>query len=545
MSDFNQSSIPNIQAVPGNASLAGRPTATDNSKIGPSSSVSISGAQPWEGINPLSYAGLIKDFNRFRAVAQSESDPYDMPGRVFFRVVFHFINGSDVQSMEPGIEHIDIAPNAGNAWTGLIAPSWLDVVEGGFDGFGGKAATEPEALDRLWRSSTAFNYFVLNNDLTRARYTREFIELLSNISTESPWYFQNIKGLESAIERSIANQGEDFQFKDERNKITIECLDDSYDQRIGTLLDLYRAIVWSWETKRIMLPANLRKFDMTIIAFQMPLRGKHISRNNLNMRDVKEELVSADSKGSKISKVVNRNGSTVVYTQNPKVPAASFKAWEFHGCEFDYNSSKSGYSELDNAAGSVPKYSIDIMYDDVFETRFNEFMDGGETITDVLDDNATYIFDEQNLMPTRKDTPNVDFETFGKPYEGPADGERNSTPYYMTGGDKNMYGAKPRRGSGLLNQLLGAGEAWVGTKLKKIYLGNMNGLSISKITSQVNQALNGDIWATINNAKQYARGDYNGGNAQLGENIFKQETTRTEHMINLGNIFRTNTALES
>lgn len=539
------SEIPNIRAnVPGNAKLADRPTANNNFNVGPSSPVGIGEAQPWERINPLSFAGIIKDFNRFRAIAMSQSDPYDMPGRVFFRVVFHFINGSDVQSMEPGIEGIDVAPNAGNAWTGLIAPSWLDVVDGGFDGFSGMPATEIEALDRLWRSSTAFNYFVLNNDLTRARYTREFIELLSNISTNSPWYFQNIKGLDSAIERSIANQGSEFELKDERNKITIECLDDSYDQRIGTLLDLYRAIVWSWETKRIMLPSNLRKFDMTIIAFQMPLRGKHISRNPLNFHEVKDELVSEDSKGTKISKIINHKGSTVIYTQNPKVPAASFKAWEFHGCEIDYNSSKSGYSELDNAAGTVPKYSIDIMYDDVFETRFNEFIEDGETITDVLDDNATYIFDKENLTPTRKDTPNIDFDTSAKGYEAPADGEHNSTPYYMSNGDKNMYGAKPRRGSGLLNQLLGAGEAWVGTKLKKIYLGNMNGLSISKITSQVNQALDGNLWSTINNAKQYARGNYNGGDAKLGENIFP-DPPQTDHIVKLGNIFHTNTLLNT
>lgn len=105
----------------------------------------------------------------------------------------------------------------------------------------------------------------MNDDKIRAGYVVDFVQLLSNINSTSPWYFQSIKGLDAALQRNIYN--EEFQVTAQREKITIECLEDAYDQRIGTLLDLYRAIVWSWETKRETLPINLRKFDMTVILF--------------------------------------------------------------------------------------------------------------------------------------------------------------------------------------------------------------------------------------------------------------------------------------
>ena len=322
----------------------------------------------------FSYVSLIQDLNRFRATAFNTENMFDMPGQVFFRVLFHFNNDSDVMVGARAVQGADIAGSADNSYKGLIGPSWLQ--------FGDTAVSDiqlraQQSLDLLWAHSTAFNYFIINNDLQRAANTKKFVELLSSISANSPWYFQNIKGLDTAIERQVAN-GE-CMVKDERDKITIECLDDSYDQRIGTLLDLYRAIVWSWETKRIMLPSNLRKFDMTIIAFQLPIEGMHIARRKqftstnkiLPMqRTGRYPMSDAEVRGDKKSNhglselAVTDKGLTVIYDGNPgnSAPVASYKAWEFHGCEIDYNSSKSGWSDLSNSEGTVPKYNIDIFH---------------------------------------------------------------------------------------------------------------------------------------------------------------------------------------
>lgn len=523
-----------------------------DSNFGPASTTAKQALPPTQTINPLAYSMLIQDFNRFRAIAHSESDMYDMPGQVFFRVLFHFDNGSDAREAANGTWDADFASGNEENWTGLIAPSWYEFDEA----FDFNANSESD-IEKLWRSSTAFNYFVLNGDIQRAKLTKQFVELLSSISANSPWYFQNIKGLDAAIERNIATQNAEFEFKAERDKITIECLDDSYDQRIGTLLDLYRAIVWSWETKRQMLPVNLRKFDMTIIAFQMPLRGKHISRRTLNMGRIENELISDNAKNFEIHNIVDSGGVTQVYTSDSTAPIASFKAWEFHGCEIDYNSSKSGWSELDNAAGSVPKYSIDIFFDDVFETRFNEFT--STMITDVIGDDIPYSFDGKDLFPTKASVVNETYIT--KPYTEPGSYPELQGPQQirtnMFKGDANsaalnkvleanMFGTKKRKKSSILDQAIGAGKEWAKTKLKKIYLGNMNGLSISKINRQVNQALDGDLWATVYNIKNYIRGDYDGGHLQLGSNIFpKPEPQSPEKIIELGNIFRANTTLNT
>lgn len=288
----------------------------------------------------------------------------------------------------------------------------------------------------------------------------------------------------------------------------------------------------------------------------MPLRGKHISRKGLNTQDVKEELISEDSKGKKISKVIDDNGVTQVYISDANAPVASFKAWEFHGCEFDYNSSKTGWGEIDNAAGSIPKYSIDIFFDDMFETRFNEF--AGSMVTDIVGDDMPYSYDD-SLFPSGPNKTNRAYsskqyvEPDGYPQiQGPQAVRTNMFKEDSASGllnkvsGTNMFGTKKRRKSSILDQAIGAGKEWAKTKLRKIYLGNMNGLSISKINRQVNQALDGDLWATIYNVKNYIQGDYDGGHLQLGSNIFpKPEPPDPNRIIELGNIFRANTTLNT
>lgn len=588
-------------------------------------------ASPYDA---FSYVSLIQDLNRFRATAFNVENMFDMPGQVFFRVLFHFNNDSDVMIGAPGVRGADIAGSANNSYNGLIGPSWLQFGDIAVSDIQSRAR---QSLGLLWAHSTAFNYFIVNNDLQRAANTKKFVELLSSISANSPWYFQNIKGLDTAIERQVANG--DFMFKDERDKITIECLDDSYDQRIGTLLDLYRSIVWSWETKRIMLPANLRKFDMTIIAFQMPIEGMHIARRRQftktnrilpKQRSQRYPMSDVEVRGDKLSNcglselAIAKDGLTVIYDGNPgnSAPVASYKAWEFHGCEIDYNSSKSGWSDLSNIEGTVPKFNIDIFFDDMFEIRFNEFI--MQHITDLNGDNAPVIInteseanqtfydmereladlmynDTEDEKKWRASVNKAFDDTWGdkdmskltedekKQYEAdvksrdeakytspnqarieslsakidgvrvktssslelpsvtsvvpvPAATDPKSTQSKFD--DTNIFNGKPPRGSGIIDQIIGHGQAWLETKLKKVYLGNMNGLSLSKVRQQVETAIDGDLFATAANIANYARGNYSGG--QLGENIFPAPTgTDRDRIVSLGNIFKANTALNT
>ncbi len=549
-------------------------------------------------LNPFSYVSIIQDLTRFRANSRSAANMYDMPGQVYFRIMFHFTNGSDAQVPQPGVRKQKWTDIKDNSWTGLLAPSWFNFGAAPTDSI---AAEAQQHLLTLWQHSSAFNYFILNNEIGRAKSLRNFIELLSSINANSPWYFQNIKGLDTAIERQIANNGADFMFKEERDKITIECLDDSYDQRIGTLLDLYRSVVWSWETKRVMLPSNLRKFDMTIIAFQLPIKGQHVSRNGTKIVNDSEFRLSNSKESSQFKSqlAISPSGDVVVYDGMPGVNqvTASYKAFEFHGCEIDYNTSKSGWGDLSNAEGSVPKFNIDIYYDDMYEIRFNEFI--GRHVTDLMNDTEPMLITDDTTTPTpagpdKKVTENEnlpDGQQNDQPkveeihYEGQdarketdektnevyeyehikssggteLDGDINITKYGVpsplnadTGligkgtPTRNMFGQKPRRGSGILDQIVGHGEAWLGTKIRKVYLGNLFGISLSKIRQQVETAIDGDLFATAANIGNYVRGNYNGHSNEISSNIFPEPTGNDhDRLIELGNLFKANTTINT
>lgn len=280
-----------------------------------------------------------KNLNYIRNEWRKNTDALDAPGHLYFKIFFHFL------ADEP----------MGN---GLLHPSWMTSE--------GRWMTQTNFSHRAkeldyWRHSSAWSYLKQNGEEERAAYIKKFIEMLSNLSTDSPWYFQSIGGLGDAIQRSITEVKED-----ERKKLSLSILEDSEDQRIGTLLDLYRMSVWSDTFRREILPTNLRRFDMTVVLFSSGVDGIHYTHN----------LFSS----------FNKTGN-----EEP----ASYKIFEFHDCEFDYNSISSGLGELSNTEGFTPKYTIDITFNNFSEVRHNAFIeDLGEIKDLVATDNYNWLFDE-------------------------------------------------------------------------------------------------------------------------------------------------------
>ena len=257
--------------------------------------------------NLISYSRFLDDRNNFRK--RSKEDIYDMPGHSFFKIIFHFYNGDS--------EWYDND-------CGLLAPTWLE---------------QPNEYD-LYQYDTAWAYLKNNYEDERADKLVKFVNLLSTISSDCPWYFQEISGVDTALER---NQVKEFKFEDEKKRIEIKCLPDSYDQKIGTLLSLYREIVWSWTMKREVLPANLRKFDMSLFIWESPIYGVHHDA-------ILNDGLSGDSFST------------------------TYKLIEFHNCEFDYNSLKSGYGAINNKEGIQSEYSIGITFDDCYESSYNHIL---------------------------------------------------------------------------------------------------------------------------------------------------------------------------
>lgn len=360
----------------------------------------------------LSYLRILQDRRRFIQAGgnfTSGENVFDVPNHTFFKLVFHFLNGtSDTPIVgEQGKNQIN---------SGLLGPSWF-----AFEGSSAAPAHKWSAdnIPKLHGHPTAWAYLKMNGEDIRAANLRRFIELLSNINSYSPWYFQKLKGLESALERKCGSGEMDFQITGEQMQIQIECLEDSVDARIGSLVDLYRTVVWDWQSKRIMLPDNLRKFDMSIIVYNEPIVGLDIPsevtyrkpergyqptlRNDMNSGAVGQ----ADN--WQVDSSVSNKFASMSQSANPMTQhIGSYKIFELTGCQFDYNQGKSGWGELNNVDGNNQTYTLTIGFDDIMEVRYNEFMN--YEISEFLRmDNWLSIYNEDTLLAK---TSKVDREVY-------------------------------------------------------------------------------------------------------------------------------------
>lgn len=394
----------------------------------------------------LSYGTFLKDRENFRQSGTyngSEFNIYDTPSQKYFRIFFYFWNG-------------DIEKQNELQSGGLLAPLWQN-----------KSLSEND----YWQYTSAWTYLKINGEEQRAKQLQQFVELLSNINSESPWYFQQIDGLSDALDRQQTMKN-DFMFEEGRKKITIKCLPDAYDDRISTLLDLYKAITWSWQTKRFILPANLRKFDMGVYIFETPIKNIH-NPNKINQLS------------KQVPDYANLSANTDSYR-------TSSKYIEFHNCEIDYNSARNGLATLDNIEGTSPIHSIDIYFDDCYENRYNEFY--AQEIGDIEDI-------EQDSEKTSKAL---------------NDFEKRSNIYRQPGPVSTAAG-----------ELIGYGTSWLKSQAKHLILGNMYGFSISKISDQVDAMSLGHLWTTVDAVKKYTENKKKAKTKytdNLG-NIFKAKST--------------------
>jgi hypothetical protein len=372
----------------------------------------------------------------------------------------------------------------------------------------------------IYNHNSAWAYLKLNDEQERAEKLEQFILLLSNISSKSPWYFSSVGGVSEALERKVTEDGKlDMT---ERRKITITCMPDAFDNRIGTLLDLYRDITWSWANKKEIIPANLRKFDMAIYIFEAPERIWH-------------------------------NGATVGRVSNPgeKTFDVGYKMIEFHDCEFNYNSVKSGWEELNNQNGSAPTYKIEIFYNDCYEVEYNDLMArtiGDIILTDLIDTTSATVDSDVVSVPqyTRNEISTLLDERLNQNFYEPIKPELSDKEkrleelvkkgkYYKRIGNLNNrithiqteveYERIPQPGflTNAVGQIAGAFVSDVKSKIKGIVLGNLFTYSLTKIGRDVSSLLKGDVIKTGMTVKQYVDAEKDrksrGDDKTLGEFI--------------------------
>jgi hypothetical protein len=487
------------------------------------------------------YSRFIKDRNAFKTVDYEGINRYDAPSALYYKLVFYFTDESGLLGLD-GINGFD---------TDILQNDIVKTTSGN----GGSTYTFDPKTHNV--KNTAYNFLLLNEELERAEMLKNFLILLSEINTNSPWYFQEINGLDGALDRKIFSDNE-MKIEEKPKQIQIKCLNDAYDDRIGTLLDLYRASCFSYQNKKEIVPRNLRRFNMGVLIFGAPTQYPN---NPLNF--------SGD--GEKNFYPFRTNiGIPDSQSTNTYIP--STKLIELRNCEFDYNSAISPYTTLNTTDGPFsPQYTITINFSDCYESRYNEIMQ--QVVTDFINidinterknnklediklygshlDIAPLALDDVRMPLTKEDAKKLwtdtnakqittggfnnsltDYKVFSYGKEQP----KEKGGFFTTQLDKineaitkaaelpslkknenihdngrvNMYGEFEylNRMNGtngiagtLLQQSTGLGAKALRDEVSKLYLGNLYEMSVSNVLEITKRALSGDIAGTVGSIK--------------------------------------------
>ena len=201
--------------------------------------------------------------------------------------------------------------------------------------------------------------YKIENIRDRMTALYKFTSILSYINAEAPWYFKEIHNIDKLSTPLFEDINKD-------KFIEITTLPDAIDMRLSTLMSLYQYACYDNINHKEIIPENLRKFNMSIVIFQSPLRYLHTSYTS----NKKSELF-----GGLFSKNINDKTSTRYKDLNHQETMMSFRIYTLYNCEFDIESfSKVMPSSMSNETPfNLGKNNIIIKYDSVIEHTMNEF----------------------------------------------------------------------------------------------------------------------------------------------------------------------------
>lgn len=235
-------------------------------------------------------------------------------------------------------------------------PTYLSFgIEFNFDGLDPFHETTLWASPLFQKGSTAQPYSARSylgsigrNDMEDALGT--FRDLLEYVSTQAPWYFQSISGLDKMHE--AATNMVDAKKYDQI--LTIETLE-AVDLRITQLANLYRAAIYDKEAMLARVPENLRWFSMDVwiaetrnLRFEIPGMAGNVA-NALGIN-----TASINGTGSKIG--ASLSGLGIGDDPNSTIKQFGFIKFKCRQCEFDFSGSFAAGSQVsvvtDNKANS-------------------------------------------------------------------------------------------------------------------------------------------------------------------------------------------------
>lgn len=307
----------------------------------------------------FSYQTIMSARNAFRRAGW---DKYDTPGNYYFKIFFYFDNNPENStSFSSGFLSTDVDAGLGELVRsrGFEDIGMINFIEGVNQLSENASIGDPGKATKSSPANSALDFLIRNCEFERAEKLLQFIKLLGNINSYSPWYWQGIQGLELTLDYKELTEKE-FKIEDTHKKIVIKTLPDAFDTRMGTLLSLYKDICYSQTMNRVIVPVNLRRFDMGIYIFNTPILNYSMDGHKNGF------LLREEQQFAKFNIKEDRGGANYY---------SSSKYIELQGCEFEPVSESTAWSDFNNNEGKQMIYNININYLKAYETRYNEFID--------------------------------------------------------------------------------------------------------------------------------------------------------------------------
>ena len=331
--------------------------------------------------------------------------------------------------------------------------------------------------------NSALYYLDKMGDTARYDMLVDFIETLSKINSEYPWYFQSVSGLNEAWSRDYSKA----KFKKE---ITIACLE-SIDLRMTALMDLYRKIAFDWKNRRAILPENLRQFEMSIKVYDMR-----------RFKTKPNEILGVPTEFNSNNLKLNSAFLGEDYTNTTQI------TFNLGHCEFLPDESGAMLGDVSNVAYENAAQSIKISYSSIEEDNLYRILASLSTTKKYYKVND-YLKKEMSFLQSNED-PAKDL-TFSPP------------------GVQGIFGSLI---DDITKNISSKAAGLVKNKLSSLFLGNVYGFSAANLIGNA-QSLIADAPGRLINNLRSKKADK--GSDALGS-IFPP-TSETPDPDDLGNIY--------
>ena len=184
----------------------------------------------------------------------------------------------------------------------------------------------------------------------RIRALQKFCSTFKSLAVDTPWMFKGIGGIDQ-----LPGAYTKEHTKEKTLDITLN--EETADMRIGTMFDLYKYTCYDNIYCREILPANLRKFDMAVMIYQLPIKKYQTA-------------------GSVVPYITTTyKNKTTIPINTARGDMMSFKLYSFMNCEFDETTLNvwNGSSMNNETAFKQGTTTFKIKYDRFYEMRMNEW----------------------------------------------------------------------------------------------------------------------------------------------------------------------------